>query len=71
MSAEPVKNSPVIIATPALLLAPLIGRATGTSQADYSTDMKATAGARKVNMADENSPHVRFAAPSYFIARTL
>src|SRR5271166_1064601 len=33
-----------------------------------STDMKATAGAREVNMADENSLRVGFAARSYFIA---
>src|SRR5580658_4274704 len=39
--------------------------------ADDCTDMKATAGARKVNMADENSLNVKSAPPSYFIVATF
>src|SRR6202046_1238238 len=39
--------------------------------ADDCTDVKATAGARKVNMADENSLNVKSAPPSYFIAATF
>jgi hypothetical protein len=38
--------------------------------ADDTTGMKATAGARKVNMAGENSLHDNFVAPRYFIAAT-
>ena len=55
---------------------PLLSRVTlclrdeAQATANDSIGMKATAGARKVNMADENSLRP-FATPSYFIATAL
>jgi hypothetical protein len=69
-TSEKWKSEKSVAIFPARLspLSTLCPRNEAHATADASTGMKATAAARKVNMADDNSLRMGFTAPSYFIA---